>query len=86
MDQYIFGMTSPITRRSPGLYPVVMQRMHIADSMGRSLERLGLERRVQDADSVDAILARMRTPRERDDHVFKGTESHSPRGNHSCNR
>jgi hypothetical protein len=47
-------MGSPVNRQKHIVFTFVTQRMTIADDLAHSLERIGLERRVRDADSVDA--------------------------------
>jgi hypothetical protein len=58
LDDWIARQPSLVTRKRM-LLPVVLQRMQVADSLARHLERLGLERRVREAD-VDKILAGIR--------------------------
>lgn len=58
LDDYIARQPSLVTRKR-ALLPVVRERMAIADSLARHLERLGLERRVREA-PVEAILERLR--------------------------
>lgn len=62
LDDWLARQPSLVNARKRAVIPVLRQRAQLADSLARHLERLGLERRVRDADSVDAILARMRTP------------------------
>jgi hypothetical protein len=61
LDDWIARQPSLVTRKRQ-LLPVVRDRMQVADSLARQLERLGLERRSKDAEAVDTILARLRTP------------------------
>lgn len=52
VDEYIATMGSPVNRQKRQLFAVIVQRMQIADSLGRSLERLGLERRARDVADI----------------------------------
>jgi len=56
LDDWIMRQPSLVTRKRQ-VVPVVMQRMQVADSLSRSLERLGLERRAKPMDP-EAVLAR----------------------------
>jgi hypothetical protein len=62
LDDYIARQPSLVTKKRQVL-PVVLQRMQIADSLARHLERLGLERRAKEVPSLQAYLAaRAETP------------------------
>jgi hypothetical protein len=56
LDDYIARQPSLVTRKRQ-VVPVVLQRMQIADSLARHLERLGLERRAQEATDLSTYLA-----------------------------
>jgi len=56
LDDYIARQPSLVTKRRQ-LLPVVVQRMQVADSLARNLERLGLGRRARDVEDLGAYLA-----------------------------
>jgi len=60
LDDYLARQPSLVTKRRQ-VVPVVLQRMQIADSLARHLERLGLERRTREVADLTTYLAR-RTP------------------------
>jgi hypothetical protein len=62
LDDYIARQPSLVTRKRQ-VVPVVLQRMQIADSLARHLERLGLERRAREATDLSTYLAQ-HTPHE----------------------
>jgi hypothetical protein len=63
LDDWISRQPSLVTRKRQ-LLPVVRDRMQVADSLARMLERLGLQRRARTLDP-EAILARLFTDRTR---------------------
>lgn len=56
LDDYIGRQPSLVTRKRQVL-PVVTQRMQIADSLARHLERLGLERKAKDMPNLADYIA-----------------------------
>ena len=56
LDDYLARQPSLVTKKRQ-LVPVVMQRMQIADSLAKNLERLGLERRTKPVPDLGAYLA-----------------------------
>lgn len=62
VDAYVLTMPSPVNKRRRQLFAVVMQRQQLADSLARTLERLGLERRAQELPTLDRYLATKATP------------------------
>lgn len=62
IDTWLLVQPSLVNARRRSAYPVVLQRTAIADSLGRTLERLGLERRMPAAPSLAGYLAARTTP------------------------
>jgi len=56
LDDYIARQPTLVTKKRQVL-PIVMQRMQIAESLARHLERLGLERRAKDVDLAAQFAA-----------------------------
>jgi hypothetical protein len=56
LDDWIARQPSLVTKKRQVL-PVIVQRMQIADSLARNLERLGLERRAKPVPDLTAYLA-----------------------------
>ena len=59
LDDWLMRQPSLVTRKR-AVVPVVMQRMQIADSLGRTLGQLGLGRVARDVPSLDAYLAQQK--------------------------
>ena len=61
LDDYIARQPSLVTKKRQ-VVPVVLQRMQIAESLARHLDRLGLERKAKDVDVAAALAALDRGP------------------------
>jgi hypothetical protein len=61
VDAYLLAMPSPVNKQRRSLFPVVMQRQQLAESLARTLERLGLERKVRELPDLHQYLAGKRT-------------------------
>jgi hypothetical protein len=68
VDSFILTMESPVNKRRRTVYPVILQRQTLANSLARFLETLGLERRPPRTLSLAEYLARppAALPRESD--------------------
>lgn len=75
LADYIFRLQGLVTRKRQ-LAPVVLHFLQVSDSLARDLERLGLERRTNDAIDVAATLALLHAPPARPD--VPGDTSEAP--------
>ena len=60
LDRYVFALAESsglVNRRSRRVFPVLESRMRVADSLGRQLQLLGLERRQVPARTLEEDLA-----------------------------
>lgn len=57
LDAFIFTMSSPVNKRKRGLYPVVRERQHLADSLAKYMAQLGLEKRAKPIPTLQEYLA-----------------------------
>jgi hypothetical protein len=62
VDAYLLEMQSLVDKRHRRLWPVVRERQALVNALQAILRDLGLERRAKDAEAVETILARLRTP------------------------
>jgi hypothetical protein len=74
LDDYIARQPSLVTKKRQ-VVPVVLQRMQIADSLARHLERLGLDRRAQEVTDLAAYVAQ-RTPASASDAAGSTLSTH----------
>ena len=65
LDDYIARQPSIVTKKRQ-VVPVVLQRMQIADSLARHLERLGLQRRAHEVTDLTTYLAQRCTGSQRE--------------------
>lgn len=61
LDDWLMRQPSLVLHRKRAVVPVLLQRQQLADSLARTLERLGLERRVRELPDLRSYLA-TRTP------------------------
>lgn len=58
IDAFIFSLPSLIIRRKKAAMPIVMQRATLAESLQKTLDRLGLERQMKKVEDLDTYLER----------------------------
>jgi hypothetical protein len=56
IDGWLFSQPAILNKRSKSLFPIVLQRMTIADGMIRCLEKLGLERKAKQVPSIQDYI------------------------------
>ena len=79
LDAFIFTMSSPVNKRKRGLYPVVRERQHLADSLAKYMAQLGLEKRTKPVEDLDAFLERKaREKAEANEHEVATEEPTEP--------
>lgn len=61
LDDWILRQPSLVLHRKRAVVPVLLQRQQLADSLARTLERLGLERRTKDVTDLASYL-KAKTP------------------------
>ena len=64
IDAFIFGLPSLINRRKKSAIPIVMQRATLAESLQKTLDRLGLERQMKKVEDLDAWIERRAKEKE----------------------
>src|SRR5262249_15397592 len=57
IDRYILSLPVPVNRQRHQLFPVVLQRDTLANSLARNLERLGLRRRAKALPTLAEIMS-----------------------------
>ncbi|MGA3177421.1 MAG: hypothetical protein ABSE19_08740 [Candidatus Acidiferrum sp.] len=58
IDAFIFSLPSLINRRKKIAIPIVMQRATLAESLQKTLDRLGLEKQMKKVEELDAWIER----------------------------
>lgn len=58
LDDWIMRQPSLVLHRKRAAVPVLLQRQQLVDSLARTLERLGLERRARDVPDLASYLAK----------------------------
>jgi hypothetical protein len=56
VDRYLLSLPCPVNRQRHTLFPVVLQRDQLANSLARNLERLGLQRRAKQLPSLQDVM------------------------------
>jgi hypothetical protein len=62
VDAYLLELPALVDKRHRRLWPVVRERQALVGQLQTILRDLGLERKAKDAEAVETILARLRTP------------------------
>jgi hypothetical protein len=58
VDTYLMTLPTIINRRYKKLMPIILQRNQLAESLQKTLDRLGLDRRAKPIEDLDAYLER----------------------------
>ena len=58
LDDWLMRQPSLVLHRKRSVVPVLLQRQQLADSLARLLERLGLERKARDVQTLETYLAK----------------------------
>lgn len=58
LDDWLMRQPSLVLHRKRTVVPVLLQRQQLADSLARLLERLGLERKTRDVDTLESYVTR----------------------------
>ncbi|MCC6765252.1 MAG: hypothetical protein IT293_11380 [Deltaproteobacteria bacterium] len=62
LDDWIMRQPSLVLHRKRAVVPVLLQRQQLADSLARTLERLGLDRKARNVPTLDRYLATKAAP------------------------
>jgi len=57
LDDWLMRQPSLVLHRKRTVVPVLLQRQQLADSLARTLERLGLDRKARDVTDLQTYLA-----------------------------
>lgn len=78
LDDWIMRQPSLVLHRKRSVMPVLLQRQQLADSLARTLERLGLDRRAREVPALADYIEK-RTPAGRSDPVTNTEHRNEPR-------